>query len=134
MKKLVVICALMTIFIGCGGGGNVSTDDNNSSFDASDFTNGTSSVNSTSQWNCSLSGASTSSVILSFYDDGTGASSSIGVFTWEVVGDQAVDIDAYNGTNQIRDIAGSTSSGIATFRQVTPSGGIITASCTLEAV
>ena len=129
LKKWSWMIAAFALLLGlsaCGGGGGSETCD----FEIDSFTNGADVESATSMWNCQSS--SGSEYTFAFYDDGTGVSSALGAFTWSDAGCQSVDIAAYNGTNQIRDIEGSRISGIGTFRQIGPSGTEATASCTLQ--
>ena len=140
MKKLVIISILMATMAACGGGGDsaTTTSGNNSgssttsTFDSSKFTNGANATKATSEWDCNFSGATTNTATLAFYADGTGTSSAIGAFTWTDVGNNEVDLEGYEGLYKLENLAGSIASGIVTCREITPSGGTVTASCTLK--
>ncbi len=122
----ITMAALVLIAIGwfgCGGS------DESCNFEIADFTNGANASTATSFWNCN---SSNMAYTFAFYDDGAGYSSALGAFTWEEAGCREVDINAVDGTSQIRDIDGSIASGIGTFKQIHPDGSESTASCVLE--
>lgn len=131
MNRSIALIACVIFLLGnsCGS----SSGSESCSLDINDFTNGANAAAAVSVWSCRSSGAS-SSYTFAFYDDGTGYGSTLGAFTWSETGCQQVDVAAYNGTNQIRDIEGSIASGIGTFRQIQPNGTESTASCTLQSL
>ncbi|MGE0630925.1 MAG: hypothetical protein AB7O96_00840 [Pseudobdellovibrionaceae bacterium] len=115
MKKLIPLILLTAI--SCGGNSNdLGIDPNaaaNCDFQISDFTNGDTSQNASSQWNCQSNGQS---FAFQIFDDGTGYSTAGGAFTWSQTGCTDIELESSVATEKVSNINGSIQSGIITFK------------------
>ncbi|MFH0799806.1 MAG: hypothetical protein V2A66_06450 [Pseudomonadota bacterium] len=124
MKKFLVSMATLSI-VGVSACGSIGGSDN-CPFNVSSFTNGANAKVPNSVWSCTNSDGRVYTI--GFYDDKTGISSVIGVFTWSETGCQTVDVVASNGTTNITEATGSRASGIVTFIE----NSTITTACTIS--
>ena len=124
--RQVLVFILLTVLVvtGCGGG------DDNCDFEFSSFLNGQDERSQTSEWDC----VTEENHIFSFaaFEDGTGFSTDVGVFTYQQTGCRRAAFQSEFGSGDIVDIQGSRASGVLTFTQISDDLGDVSAFCVLD--
>lgn len=110
---------------------------NNSScdFNFSSISNGASSNLANSYWDCSeVNGGTSTNYKLVFFDDGSGATSGVGFFSWNITGCGEAEATTSQGTIGVSNISGSFCSSTLTFRNTYQNGTSTQNSCTLHSL
>ena len=110
MRRVIglVLIAFMVIG-GCGGGSGGEDCD----FDFNSFLNGPNAQSIESQWLCA---SNAGEFIFVAFEDGTGESTGIGVFTYQQTGCRRAEFQSGVANGEIFDLEGSVLSGILTFK------------------
>lgn len=140
MKKLIVVI-LASVLIGCGGASDTSSPSSTTAAPAtsssscttktSDFTNGASDEDYSSEWICTFDQGSVSKASVKIFDDGTGNASSWGAFTWTDAGCGSVKTSMPKGDTVISSITMNKKIGAGSFIQNGLGLTDMHASCTL---
>jgi len=111
--KIITLVSLLAfmIIVGCGSSnGNGGCD-----FDLNGISNGSNAQSANSEWACESSTGEL--FIFQAFDNGTGFSTGLGIFTIQQSGCRSIDFQSSMGNGEIFNINGSTSSGTLTFTQ-----------------
>jgi len=127
--KIVSVVLLSFFIIGsCGGSGGGEGCD----FDFDAFLNGANAQVADSQWDC----VDNFDELFSFqiFEDGTGFSTGVGVFTYQQTGCRSLNFQSAPGNATVSNIQGSIDSGFLTFFQTssTPELNDISSACVLQ--
>lgn len=125
LSKLVLVCALVFILSGCGGGSDGQIVQGNSIIDCIDpnaITNGATKFESTTKWVCNATDSNNQIIKETYliFADGTGEVSLDGVtvfsvFTWTHTNCNNFKFIDIQGEATVKVLGGSTASGIFTF-------------------
>ncbi len=153
MKKLIFLftLSLCTSLMACeGGSDNGSTNTTNPStstnptgtnpqpdpscnFAFSSVSNGASAKLANSYWSChETNGNASGNYNVVFFDDGAGALSSLGAFTWRETACAQAEATTTEGKIEIQNITGSTSIAVITFDTTYQNGTTTHHSCSLQ--
>lgn len=153
MRKLsILVCFLLcALSAACGGGGESSdnnpdpappptlganpnpTPDSRCTFDFRSVSNGASARLANSFWSCRESdGGVSGNYKLVFFDDGAGALSSLGAFTWRETACARAEATTTEGVIKIQDITGSNSIEAITFQSTYENGTTTDHACRLQ--
>ncbi len=153
MKKLILLFALSlcSSLVACGGGsdsGNTSNTNPSTSsnptgtnhqpdpscnFSFSSVSNGANAKLANSYWSChETNGNASGNYNLVFFDDGAGALSSLGAFTWRETACAQAEATTTEGKIEIKNITGSTSIAVITFDTTYQDGTTTHHSCSLQ--
>ena len=109
-KIVAVVLLSLGLIGGCGGGGGGGED---CDFSINEITNGTDSFNAFSLWACI--NELDEEFNFSVFDNGTGFSDGIGIFTWMRTGCRSASVDGELASGDITNIEGSIFIGLLTF-------------------
>ena len=131
-KIVAVVLLSLGLIGGCGGGGG---GDDACDFVLSAFFNGANANQATSLWDCvgSSPGEIVDDIEFQAFEDGTGFSTGVGVFTFQQTGCRSLNFQSGAGNATVSNIQGSINSGFLTFFQSssTPELDDISAGCIL---
>lgn len=155
MKKIFLffVLTLCASISACGGGGGTDAENSNTpspstsntptqtntpaeavcSFSFNSISNGASARLANSYWSCQeTNGSASGNYNLVFFDDGAGALSSLGAFTWRETACAQAEATTTEGKIEIKNITGSASIAVITFDTTYQDNTTTRHSCSLQ--